>query len=130
LQHAERERLGALSDAPLPNNEAAEEHFDGSQIRGENRQFRVLLEAPNPSADAGDSGSRPAAPSASRRANLLGGVANSNRDDRLKARTDSACGNQFRPPGTWWLGLCDVSPGNRDRSQIKIENKSLIYLER
>jgi hypothetical protein len=39
LQHAEGERLGASSDAPLPNNEAAEEHFDGSQIRVENRQL-------------------------------------------------------------------------------------------
>jgi hypothetical protein len=32
-----------LSDEALPNNEAAEEHFDGSQIRVENRQFRALL---------------------------------------------------------------------------------------
>jgi len=43
LQLAGCERLGALSDDPLPNNEAAEEHFDGSQIRVENRQFRALL---------------------------------------------------------------------------------------
>ena len=44
----------------MPKNEAAEEHFDGSQIRVENRQFRALLKLANPSVRRRKSGSKPA----------------------------------------------------------------------
>ena len=102
LQPAEGERPGALSDARLPKNEAAEEYFDGSQIRVKNRQYRALVEPTNPSAAAGNRGqSLPhrqaddqtfseSLPTSSRRA--------------VKTTTDSVCGNRFRPPGTAIVG--------------------------
>ena len=126
---AEGERLGALSDARLPNNEAAEEHFDGSQIRVENRQFRALLKLANPSVRRRKSGSKPAtyrqaddqtfSESLPTPTAMIGSGKN-----RLGSR------QSVPPPGICRLGLGDVSPGNRGRFQIKIDKQSRIYLER
>ena len=93
---AEGERLGALSDARLPNNEAAEEHFDGSQIRVENRQFRALLKLANPSVRRRKSGSKPATYRQADGSNLLGVVADSDSGDRLGQERTRLASTRFR----------------------------------
>ena len=99
-----------MSDARLPNIEAAEEHFDGSQIRVENRQFRALLKLANPSADAGSRGqSLPRIGKPTIKPSRSGCRLRQRRSAR--ARTDSACVRQFR--NRQWRtdgGLARLSP--------------------